>query len=197
VPRLSDFLIAPCAGLLIARPPLHGRPEIGLAHDVVAIEDRARAVARDLHRDALRPAGADHVAHAAPAQVVEQPRRDPLLGAIRIHAADPVQASLDARRGPRAPDADGLRERPRRPRVGEANIEHFPRRRRVEGQGRRALLQSPERRPPVASGSVLSAHRPEPEATDRREAARTLQEGGQVIGAVSAVPRVTTAPAPP
>src|SRR5687768_1372392 len=40
------------------------------AGDVVALEDARRLVARELHRHALRHAGADQFAHGAPAHIV-------------------------------------------------------------------------------------------------------------------------------
>ena len=50
--------------------PTRGVPQISIADDIIAIEDAARLVTAQFHRDALRNAGADHVSDSGPAEVV-------------------------------------------------------------------------------------------------------------------------------
>ena len=57
-------------------------------------------MARDLHRHPFPDSRAHHVAHATATEVVKEPARDPLLGAVRVDADDLVQAGLHARRCP-------------------------------------------------------------------------------------------------
>ena len=50
--------------------PFNRYPQIGLVHDVVAVEDRARFVASELHRDLLRHAGPHEVSYRRPPEIV-------------------------------------------------------------------------------------------------------------------------------
>ena len=45
-------------------------PQISVADDIIAIEDAARLVSAQFHRDALRNAGADHVPDGRAPEVV-------------------------------------------------------------------------------------------------------------------------------
>jgi hypothetical protein len=72
-----------------------GLDEVAFAHDVVALEHRARLVSGHLHRDALRNAGAHQVAHGGPPQVVRNATRTTRLCARR-------SKRLDERRDPLA-----------------------------------------------------------------------------------------------
>src|SRR4051812_29504513 len=49
--------------------------QVGLIHDVVAVEDRPRAVSTDLHRDSVLYARALHVADGGPPQIVKEQAR--------------------------------------------------------------------------------------------------------------------------
>src|SRR3989442_10352905 len=78
--------------------------EVAGTHDVVAIEDGARLVPGDLHRDTLRDARVDHVAHGGAPEVVAQApgdagslaRRGPCLSEI-APALAPALASAEER----------------------------------------------------------------------------------------------------
>jgi len=54
-----------CLARKHARKTLRGRAQVGLAHDVVAVEHRSRLVAADLHGRALADARPHEVARAA------------------------------------------------------------------------------------------------------------------------------------
>ncbi len=49
--------------------PTRSVPQISIADDIIAIEDAARLVPAQFHRDALRNAGADHVANGRSPEV--------------------------------------------------------------------------------------------------------------------------------
>jgi hypothetical protein len=50
--------------------PTRGVPQISIADDIIAIENAARLVTAQFHRDGLRNAGADHVPDGGPAEFV-------------------------------------------------------------------------------------------------------------------------------
>src|SRR6202021_481302 len=105
--------------------------EVAFARDVVVLEDAARFVAADLHRDALRNTRADEIANACSTEIVKrQPdvlqlarliaKRAAFLFVCRLvealaaaYATDPLamsQFGAQARIDPRLPDAgDGPR----------------------------------------------------------------------------------------
>src|SRR5205807_3840894 len=61
----------------VGRLPLHGGPEVGLADDVVAVEDRSGLVAAHAHCHALGNAGPHEVPYGRAPKVMEGPPRSP------------------------------------------------------------------------------------------------------------------------
>jgi len=71
-----------------------------LAGDVVAIEDGPGAVTGDLHRDALAHAGAHHVSHTAPAEVVKELGATTSSATMRLVTQAPPNANATPTRRP-------------------------------------------------------------------------------------------------
>src|SRR5436309_239543 len=59
-------------GLSVGGEAVSRLTKIGLGHDVVPLEDRARFVAADLHGDPLWDAGSDHVSDGSAPKVMKQ-----------------------------------------------------------------------------------------------------------------------------
>ena len=66
----------------------HGLTQIGLVDDVVAVEDRACLVSRQLHRGALGYASADQVSHGGASEVMWDAAR----ASRRLARPDPALA---------------------------------------------------------------------------------------------------------
>src|SRR5207237_809382 len=71
-----------------------GVPQIGWAHDVVAVEDRARFVAGDRHRDPLRHPRVDHISDGGPPEVVAELAGQASLRAGRNPSSAEVEDAL-------------------------------------------------------------------------------------------------------
>src|SRR6266542_6485241 len=61
-----------CSGDQVRLCALHRVSQIALAHDVIAVKDRAGFVATDAHGYALRYSSSDHVANGSTTEIVKQ-----------------------------------------------------------------------------------------------------------------------------
>jgi len=71
--------MAICRTIVVSAESLRGLAEVRLRDDVVALKNRPRPVAGDLHGHPLRDAGSDHVADSRPAEIVKEHSRNPGL----------------------------------------------------------------------------------------------------------------------
>src|SRR5258705_6112797 len=92
-PQSRDDPVGRLRAHVVARA-LHRLAKIVLGGDVVAVEDRARPVAGDLHRHPFPDSRPHHVAHAAASEIVEETSGDLLLGAVRVWCRRPYTARL-------------------------------------------------------------------------------------------------------
>lgn len=95
------YLAALCGGRRGVESP-RGLAQIAVADDVISLEDRARLVARELHRHALRDAAADEVADRGAPQVVGDSARaagrDDGLPLVLLDRVNPLAVAMEHER---------------------------------------------------------------------------------------------------